>query len=312
MLEFNGQKLFIAGETGLVGKALTRRFTQENVHILSAPHAILDLKDGDAMYGWFRKNRPDLVIMAAGRVGGIGANAADPQGFYHDNLVMAQNVLGAAVECDVRKLVYLGSSCIYPRHAPQPLRPESLFKGRLEKTNQGYALAKLKGIRLCQKYRAAGHDFVSVLPCNLYGPGDTYDAEKSHVIPAMVMKIAAAKKTGAPSVTLWGTGKPLREFMHVDDLAEACVTVMQRYSEGVPLNIGSGEEISIHDLAHLIAGALDFKGDIIFDSSQPDGTPRKVMDHHQLIEVCFKHTVDIKISIANFAVQIQQRCFLRN
>lgn len=312
MLEFTGQTLFVAGETGLVGKALVRRFSSENVHILSAPHGFLDLQDKAYTDSWFRKNRPDLVIMAAGRVGGIGANAADPQGFYHDNLAMAQNVLGAAAEYGVRKLIYMGSSCIYPRNASQPLKPECLFRGRLEKTNQGYALAKLKGIRLCRKYRMAGHDFVSVLPCNLYGPGDTYDADKSHVIPAIILKIAKAKHMGAPSVVLWGTGTPLREFMHVDDLAEACVTVMQRYSKDAPLNIGSGEEISIRDLAHLIAGALNYKGDIIFDSSKPDGTPRKVMCSDILSGIGAMPARNIKQAFMSFVGQIPQRSFLRS
>lgn len=191
---------------------------------------------------------------------------------------MAQNVIDAAAQNNVQKLLYMGSSCIYPRIAPQPLMPDSLFKGRLEKTNQGYALAKLKAIRLCQKYRAHGHDFISVLPCNLYGPNDRYDAERSHVIPALILKIGEAKRTEAPYVTLWGTGAPLREFLHVDDLAEACVIAMRNYSDAVPLNIGSGEEISIRDLAHLIADALDYTGDIRFNPIYPNGTPRKVMD----------------------------------
>lgn len=278
MPDFSGQSLFIAGETGLVGSALVRRFARENVTLLSAPHRALDLKNRDATFDWFVANKPDFVIMAAGRVGGIGANAADPRGFYHDNLSMAQNVIDAAAQNSAQKLLYMGSSCIYPRNAPQPLKPDSLFKGRLEKTNQGYALAKLKAIRLCRQYRAQGHDFISVLPCNLYGPNDTYDAERSHVIPALILKIGEAKRLGAPHVTLWGTGAPLREFLHVDDLAEACVSAMRAYSDATPLNIGSGEEISIRDLAHLIAGGLGYTGDILFDSTRPDGMPRKVME----------------------------------
>lgn len=279
MAEFHsGQILFIAGETGLVGSALVRRFSREPIEILPAPHKKLDLTDRAATFAWFSAHRPDFVIMAAGRVGGIGANAADPLGFYHDNLAMARNVIDAAAYNKVNKLLFMGSSCIYPRNAPQPLTPDSLFKGRLEKTNQGYALAKLKAIRLCQAYRTQGHDFISVLPCNLYGPNDTYDAQRSHVIPALVLKIGEAKRTGAPHVTLWGTGTPLREFLHVDDLAEACAIAMCEYSDATPLNIGSGEEISIHDLAHLIADALGYAGDIRFDPAYPDGTPRKVMD----------------------------------
>lgn len=275
---YNGKTLFIAGETGLVGSALVRRFLSENVTIISAPHSVLDLTNRAQTLEWFSLYRPDLVIMAAGRVGGIGANAADPRGFYHDNLAMAQNVLDAAAQNGTQKLLYMGSSCIYPRNAPQPLTPDSLFKGRLEKTNQGYALAKLKAIRLCHKYRAAGHDFMSVLPCNLYGPNDTYDAERSHVIPALVLKISDAKRANAPAVSLWGTGTPLREFLHVDDLAQACLIALRDYSDAIPLNIGSGEEISIRDLAHLIAAALDYHGDIVFDAAHPDGTPRKVMN----------------------------------
>lgn len=284
MLELKGQSLFIAGETGLVGQALIRRFAHEPVSILSAPHSTLDLKDERATQAWFMTHKPQLVIMAAGRVGGIGANAADPLGFYHDNLAMARNVLAAAAQSGVRKLIYLGSSCIYPRNAPQPLTPGSLFKGRLEKTNQGYALAKLKAIRLCQKYRAAGHDFVSVLPCNLYGPGDHYDAEKSHVIPALIMKISEAKRLSAQSVILWGTGTPLREFMHVDDLAVACVQVMKKYNQVMPLNIGSGKEITIQDLAEMIARSLEYKGQIIFDANKPDGAQRKIMASGDVME----------------------------
>jgi len=269
----------------LVGSALVRRFAREQVQLLSAPHSSLDLKNRLATFNWFEQNKPDLVIMAAGRVGGIGANAADPHGFYHDNLSMAQNVIDAAAKTGIQKLLYMGSSCIYPKNAPQPLTPDSLFTGRLEKTNQGYALAKLKAIRLCQQYRAHGHDFISVLPCNLFGPNDTYDADRSHVIPALILKIGEAKRNNAPYVMLWGTGAPLREFMHVDDLADACVIAMQDYSADPPLNIGSGEEISIRDLAHLIAEALDYTGDIRFDPSRPDGTPKKVMDSSVLKEM---------------------------
>lgn len=275
---YSGKTLYIAGETGLVGAALVRRFLTEDVTIISAPHSVLDLMNRTQTLEWFSLYRPDLVMMAAGRVGGIGANAADPRGFYHDNLVMAQNVIDAAAQNGTQKLLYMGSSCIYPRNAPQPLTPDSLFKGRLEKTNQGYALAKLKAIRLCQRYRAAGYDFISVLPCNLYGPNDTYDPDKSHVIPALVLKIGEAKRTNAPSVMLWGTGTPLREFLHVDDLADACAIALRDYSDATPLNIGSGEEISIHDLSHLIASALDYHGDIRFDPAHPDGTPRKILD----------------------------------
>lgn len=296
MAEFHsGQTLFIAGETGLVGSALVRRFSREPIEILSAPHKKLDLTDREATFAWFAAHRPDFVIMAAGRVGGIGANAADPLGFYRDNLAMARNVIDAAAYNKVNKLLFMGSSCIYPRNAPQPLTPDSLFKGRLEKTNQGYALAKLKAIRLCQAYRTQGHDFISVLPCNLYGPNDTYDAQRSHVIPALVLKIGEAKRMGAPHVTLWGTGTPLREFLHVDDLSEACVIAMREYSDATPLNIGSGEEISICDLAHLIADALGYTGDIRFDPAYPDGTPRKVMDSGTFINarhLYYKKSID--------------------
>lgn len=291
---YNGKTLFIAGETGLVGSALVRRFIGENVTVISAPHSVLDLTDRTQTLEWFSLYRPDLVIMAAGRVGGIGANAADPRGFYHDNLSMAQNVLDAAAQSGTQKLLYMGSSCIYPRDAPQPLTPDSLFKGRLEKTNQGYALAKLKAIRLCQQYRAAGHDFISVLPCNLYGPNDTYDADRSHVIPALMLKIGEAKRANAPSVTLWGTGTPLREFLHVDDLANACAIALRDYSDATPLNIGSGEEISIRNLATLIASEHEYRGEIIFDSSHPDGTPRKVMDSSEANTIGWRKSINIE------------------
>lgn len=273
-------KLFIAGETGLVGGALVRRFSREPVDILSAPHRVLDLTDRLKTFDWFHTHRPDHVIMAAGRVGGIGANTADPSGFYHDNWTMARNVLDAAVQAGVKKLIYLGSSCIYPRNASQPLTPDALFKGRLEKTNQGYALAKLKGIRLAQRY-----GFIPVLPCNLYGEGDHYDVEGSHVIPALILKIHTAKITRAASVTLWGTGTPLREFLHVEDLAEACVSILNHYEAGSLLNVGSGMEVTIRELAMTIARVIGYNGRIEFDSSKSDGTPRKLLQSNYRAEI---------------------------
>lgn len=277
------KSIFIAGETGLVGKALLRRLHAEDIQILSAPHNVLDLKDKIKTYAWFAQNKPDIVVMAAGKVGGIGANMTAQEEFYQDNLSMAQNVIHGAFQAGVSKLLYLGSSCIYPRHAPQPIKEVAFLSGTLEPTNEGYARAKIEGIKLCQSYRGQhGCDYICAMPTNLYGQGDKYDAEKSHVIPAIILKIHQAKISNAPKVILWGTGTPLREFLYVDDLADALIHVLKNYSDTAPINIGSGVEISINNLAYKIKEIIGYKGAIEFDSSKPDGMPRKLLDSKRL------------------------------
>ena len=273
-----GKRIWIAGHTGMVGSALCRALKEKDFEILSVSRAGLDLRDQAATYDWIAKNKPDGIIMAAATVGGIGANMAQPAAFFHDNMAMANNVIHGAYLAGVQKLLYLGSSCIYPREAPQPFTPNSLMSGPLEPSNAPYALAKLGGIQLCQSYSAQyGCDFISALPCNLYGAGDRYDEADSHVIPALIMKAQAAKKAGT-ALNIWGDGSPLREFLYVDDLASALILLLEQYSGAAPVNIGSGKEISIKDLAHLITQITGFEGEITHDKNKPNGTPRKLMD----------------------------------
>ncbi len=279
MFTLANKKIFIAGETGLVGRAMIRALQAQNVQILSAPHAALDLMHQTQTYDWLKTYQPDIIIMAAGKVGGIGANASDQAGFLHENLAMAQNVVHGAYQAGVSRLLYLGSSCIYPKNAPQPLMEEALLTGVLEPTNEGYALAKIAGLKLCEYYNQQyGLDYISVMPTNLYGPYDHFDLHKSHVIPALILKIYQAKINSNPVVTLWGTGKPLREFLYVDDLAQALVHVLKHYNAPLTINIGSGIEVTIHDLALMLKQIIDYTGVIEFDSSKPDGTMRKVLD----------------------------------
>lgn len=254
---------------------MVRRLRRTDCTILTVPRAQLDLRRQADVAAWFARERPDVVVLAAARVGGIGANAAAPADFIYDNMMIEANVIHAAYESGVKKLLFLGSSCIYPRDCAQPIREDYLFTGTLEPTNEAYALAKIAGIGLCQAYRRQhGCDFIAAMPCNLYGPGDRYDAQGSHVIPALMLKMHGA----AGPVTLWGTGNPLREFMYVDDLAAALVFLLEHYSGDQIVNVGSGQEISIAHLAQLIAAVTGFEGGIRFDQSKPDGTPRKVLD----------------------------------
>lgn len=269
------KRIFVAGHGGLVGGAVVRRLRREDCNILTVPRAQLDLRRQAAVEDWFAREKPDMVVLAAARVGGIGANVASPADFIYDNMMIEANVIHAAHRAGVEKLLFLGSSCIYPRAAAQPITEEALLSGPLEPTNEAYAVAKIAGIKLCQSYRRQhGCDFIAAMPCNLYGPGDRYDAQGSHVIPALMLKMHGARK----AVTLWGTGAPLREFMYVDDLADALVFLLQNYSGEEIVNIGSGQEVSIRQLSALVAEVVRFEGDIVFDSSHPDGTPRKVMD----------------------------------
>lgn len=278
-----GKRVWVAGASGMVGSAVCRRLASENCEILTVPRSDLDLTRQADVERWMAENRPDVVILAAAKVGGIGANAAYPADFLYDNLMIEANVIHGAYKYGVEKLLFLGSSCIYPKEAVQPISEDALLSGPLEPTNEAYAVAKIAGIKLCQAYRAQkGCDFISAMPCNLYGPGDTYDLENSHVIPALIMKAMAAKEAGAEELVVWGSGKPLREFLYVDDLADALVFLLNYYSGLTQVNVGSGEEVSIAELAQMICEAAGFEGQLVFDESKPDGTMRKVMDSSAL------------------------------
>lgn len=279
------RRIWIAGHRGLVGAALVRhlRDNHPDCEILTVSRDTLDLRRQDETEHWIAQNKPDAIILAAATVGGIGANAARPADFLYDNLVIATNVIHAAAARNVGKLLFLGSSCIYPRDCAQPITEDALLTGVLEPSNEWYAIAKIAGLKLCQAYRRqGGHDFIAAMPCNLYGPGDRFDLEQSHVIPALMMRFDNARRVGDACVTLWGTGRPLREFLYVDDLADALVTLLGHYSGEGPVNIGAGADISIADLALKIARVTGYGGRIEWDSSKPDGTPRKIMDSSRM------------------------------
>ncbi len=278
------KKIYIAGHRGMVGSALHRKLTAEGYNnIITRTSHQLDLRDQAAVAKLFKDEKPDYVFLAAAKVGGILANNTYRADFLYDNLMIQNNVIHSAYENGVDKLMFLGSSCIYPKMAPQPLKEDYLLTGLLEPTNEPYAIAKIAGIKLCDAYRDQyGCNFISVMPTNLYGPNDNYDLEKSHVLPALLRKFIEAKKQGAPEVTLWGTGTPKREFLHVDDLADACFYLMQNYNEPGLVNVGTGEDIAINDLALLIKKIVGYDGNLVHDLSKPDGTPRKLMDVSKL------------------------------
>jgi len=279
IFDLRGKRVYVAGHAGMVGAAIVRRLGREQCKIITAARSELDLRHSEAVDRFMAEAKPDAVFMAAGKVGGIRANSAFPADFIADNLAIARNTIHSAYRCGVGKLLYLGSSCIYPRLAPQPMTPDMLLSGPLEPTNQWYAVAKIAGIKLCEAYRLQhGADFVSVMPSNLYGPGDNYHPDDSHVPAALLRRFHEAKIAGSPTVTVWGTGRPRREFLAVDDLADACVFVMKCYSSLEFLNVGSGEDISIADFARVIAGVVGFRGKIEFDPSRPDGAPQKLLD----------------------------------
>ena len=292
-------KVFVAGHRGLVGSALVRRLDSEGFqNVITRPRAKLDLTDARAVEEFFATTQPEYVFVAAAKVGGIWANNTYPADFIVENLAIALNVISAAHRNGVRKLLFLGSSCVYPKHAPQPMREEHLLTGPLEPTNQPYAIAKIAGIELCASYRRQhGNDFISVMPTNLYGPNDSYDPSNSHVIPALLRRFHEAKEKGDSEVVVWGTGKPLREFMHVDDLADACVFLMRRYSDASPINVGSGSEVSIEELARMVAEVVGFTGNIRFDSTKPDGTPRKLMDSTRLHSLGWRPRIDLEAGL---------------
>ncbi len=295
-----GKRIWVAGHRGMVGSALVRRLQRDGHSVLTASRTELNLASQQAVDSWVAEQRPDVVVIAAARVGGIAANAARPVDFLEDNLLIQTNIMRASAALPVQKLLFLGSSCIYPRDAPQPMREEALLTGPLEPTNQWYAIAKIAGIMLAQAYRQQhGHDFISAMPTNLYGPGDNYDLETSHVIPALIRKAVAAQSSAAEVMTVWGSGAPLREFMHVDDLADALVFLLEHYSEAPHINIGTGHEISIADVARLIARAAGFTGRLEFDSSRPDGSPRKLMDSSRLSAMGWQPRIALDTGVAD-------------
>jgi GDP-L-fucose synthase len=295
-----GKRVFVAGERGMVGRALVRRLASIGCEIVSAPRAALDLENEMSVAAWFAANRPQAVFLAAAKVGGINANDTLPVDFLERNLRIAANVIRAAHESEVEKLMFLGSSCIYPRDAEQPMTEEALLTGPLEPTNQWYAIAKIAGIKLCEAYRKQyGADFISVMPTNLYGPGDNYHPQHSHVPAALIRRFHEAKETRAPEVEVWGTGKPRREFMHVDDMADGCVYVMERYSGEGMLNIGTGADVTIADFASLVADVVGYQGAPKFNTNRPDGTPRKLLDVSKLAAIGWRARISLRDGLAD-------------
>ncbi len=285
-LNLKGKRVWVAGDKGMVGSALVRRLEREDCEILTLPRSRVDLRDQPKVNVWATDTKPEIIFLAAAKVGGSLANDSYPADFLYDNLMIEANVINAAVVAGVEKLVFLGSSCIYPKFATQPISEDALLTGPLEPTNQWYALAKIAGVKLCQAYRKQhGVDFISAMPTNLYGPGDNFDLRSSHVIPALMRKAHEAKVSGASEFIIWGSGAPRREFLHVDDCADAIVHLTKFYSDESHVNIGCGEDIAVFDLARLIADVIGFEGQILRDLSKPDGTPRKLLNTKKLNEL---------------------------
>ena len=294
-----GKRVWVAGHRGMVGSALVRRLARERCEVLTVERAVADLMRQDQVIEWMSKARPQAIFMAAARVGGILANSSYPAQFLYDNLMIEANVVHAAFTSGVEKMVFLGSSCIYPRLAPQPITEDALLSGPLEPTNEWYAVAKIAGIKLCQAYRKQyGCDFVSAMPTNLYGPGDNYDLATSHVLPALIRKIHEAKVGGSKEIVIWGTGTPKREFLHIDDCADALVHIMQFYSEMEHINVGSGEDLAVLDLTRLVAEVVGFEGGIEHDLTKPDGTPRKLMSGEKLRALGWRPRIGLREGIA--------------
>ena len=295
------KKIYVAGHRGLVGSAMVRRLEQEGFgQIITRTHEELDLTRQAEVEAFFEKEKPDYVILAAAKVGGIHANNTYPADFIMKNLLIECNVIDAAYKNQVKKLLFLGSSCIYPRECPQPIREEYLLSGYLEKTNEAYALSKIAGLKMCAYYnRQYGARYISVMPCNLYGINDNFALENSHVLPALIRKFHEAKEQGAPSVTVWGSGTPLREFLNVDALADACLFLMDHYEGEEFFNVGSGREITILKLAELVRRVVGYQGGIVLDTSKPDGTPRKVMDISRILETGWRPKIDLETGIRN-------------
>ncbi|MEM7598817.1 MAG: GDP-L-fucose synthase [Pseudomonadota bacterium] len=299
LYDLTGKRVYVAGHRGMVGSAIVRRLEQMDCEVLTATRAEADLIRQSQVEAWFEANRPDAVFVAAARVGGILANDSFPADFLYDNLMIEANIIKAAHATGVDKLMFLGSSCIYPKLAEQPMREDALLTGPLEPTNEWYAVAKIAGIKLAQAYRKQhGCDFISAMPTNLYGPGDNYNLETSHVLPALIRKVVEARDTSVSEIVMWGTGTPLREFMHADDLADALVFLMEHYSDAPHVNVGSGQEVSIRGLADLVVEKAGFTGQIVQDETKPDGTPRKLMDSSVLHGLGWKARIPLADGVA--------------
>jgi GDP-L-fucose synthase len=292
-LYFAEKKIWVAGHNGMVGSAIVRQLGGRKSTILKSERS-LDLRDQAATRNWIQKEKPEVVIVAAARVGGILANDSRPAEFIYDNIQIAANIIHACAEAGTDKLLFLGSSCVYPKNSHQPMAETELLTGPLEPTNEWYAIAKIAGIKLCQAYRKQyGCDFISVMPTNLYGPNDNYDLQGSHVLPALIRKMHEAKMAQRETVEIWGSGKPKREFLHVDDLADACLFLLAEYSDEMPINVGSGDEVTITELAQIIAEVVGFEGRLVFDASKPDGTPRKLLDTSRLTDMGWKPKIKL-------------------
>ncbi|WP_277600644.1 GDP-L-fucose synthase [Altericroceibacterium xinjiangense] len=292
-----GKRVYVAGHRGMVGSAIVRRLQSEGSEILTADRSV-DLREQQDVRGWFEQNRPDVTVLAAAKVGGILANDRYPAEFLYDNLMIEANVIEASRQAQVEKLLFLGSSCIYPKFADQPIAEDSLLTGPLEPTNEWYAIAKIAGIKLCQAYRHQyGCDYISAMPTNLYGPGDNFDLQSSHVMPALIRKAHEAKLASSESITVWGTGSPKREFLHVDDLADACIHLLKTYSGHQHVNVGYGSDVSILELVELVNEVVGFEGQVEKDFSKPDGTPRKLMDSSRLAAMGWTPRIDLRQGI---------------
>ena len=305
-------KIYVAGHNGMVGSAIVRKLTAEGFHnIITRSSKELDLRNQVAVSEFFKTEKPDYVFLAAAKVGGILANNVYRADFLYENLMIQNNVIHSSYENEVTKLMFLGSSCIYPKLAPQPLKEEYLLTGELEQTNEPYAIAKIAGIKMCDAYRAQyGCNYISVMPTNLYGPNDNYDLKNSHVLPALIRKVITAKNNGETSVTIWGTGTPKREFLYVDDLADACFYLMETYNEAGLVNVGVGDDVTILELAQLVAKTVGFEGKIITDPSKPDGTPRKLMDVSKLNAQGWKAKVSLEEGIAKVVAEVQEEAWV--
>lgn len=308
-------RIYVAGHRGLVGSAILRRLEREGARaVLTATRGQLDLRDQAAVNYWFRANRPEYVYLVAGTVGGIMANATRPAEFIYDNMMIHATVVHAAHQYGVKKLLYLGSSCIYPRECPQPMSEEALLTGLLEPTNEPYAVAKIAGIKLCEAYRRQyGSNFISAMPTNLYGPNDNFDLTQSHVLPALIRKFHEAKIRGAREVAIWGTGNVRREFLHVDDLADACLFLMDHYDGATHVNIGTGEDLTIRELAETLRDVIHPEAVLVFDSSKPDGSPRKLLDVSKLHALGWKHRIGLREGLeSTYAWFVEHQDSLRN
>lgn len=299
LFELAGKRVYVAGHKGMVGSAIVRRLASESCEILTADRSV-DLREQQAVREWFVQNRPKVVIIAAAKVGGILANDSFPAQFLYDNLMIEANLIEASRQAGAEKVLFLGSSCIYPKFAPQPIPEDALLTGPLEPTNEWYAVAKIAGIKLCQAYRREyGCDYISAMPTNLYGPGDNYDLKSSHVLPALLRKAHEAARAGDASIEIWGTGTPRREFLHVDDLADGCIFLLKHYSDQEHVNIGSGTDVEIGELARLVCQIVGFKGDIVHDLSRPDGTPRKLMSGDKIRALGWSPRIELADGIAS-------------